>query len=195
MAIGILAVIGFNLVDTFFVSQLGTKELAAISLTFPVISTLQSITMGLGAGLSSVVSRLKGAGRIDELRSIITHSLFTIGLVTVFAILGLLSIDPLFTAIGASYDLLPLVHEYMEIWYFGIGFLVIPMMGNAAIRGLGDAKISSFNNDHCRSSKRCLRSHFNFYLGFSCYGTKRCSSIHSFKYDDHLFCCNLYIIR
>ena len=141
MAIGILAVIGFNLVDTFFVSQLGTKELAAISLTFPVISTLQSITMGLGAGLSSVVSRLKGAGRIDELRSIITHSLlFTIGLVTVFAILGLLSIDPLFTAIGASYDLLPLVHEYMEIWYFGIGFLVIPMMGNAAIRGLGDAK-------------------------------------------------------
>ena len=140
LAIGIFAVIGFNLVDTFFVSQLGTKELAAISLTFPVISTLQSITMGLGAGLSSVVSRYKGAGRIGELKTIVSHSLiFAVVLVTVIACLGLITIDPLFRTIGASQDLLPLVRDYMEIWYFGIGFIVIPMMGNSAIRGLGDA--------------------------------------------------------
>ena len=141
MAIGILAVIGFNLVDTFFVSQLGTKELAAISLTFPIISALQSLTMGLGAGLSSVVSRLKGAGKIGELKTIVSHSLlFSVVLVTAMAITGLLTIKELFTALGASEDLIPLIKAYMGIWYWGIGFIVIPMMGNSAIRGLGDAK-------------------------------------------------------
>ncbi len=141
MAIGILAVIGFNLVDTFFVSQLGTKELAAISLTFPIISALQSLTMGLGAGLSSVVSRLKGAGKIGELKTIVSHSLlFSVVLVTAMAITGLLTIKELFTALGASEDLIPLIKDYMGIWYWGIGFIVIPMMGNSAIRGLGDAK-------------------------------------------------------
>ena len=141
MAVGILAVIGFNLVDTFFVSQLGTDELAAISLTFPIISALQSLTMGLGAGLSSVVSRLKGAGKIKELKAIVSHSLlFSVVLVTAMAITGLLTIRQLFSALGASENLIPLIEDYMSIWYWGIGFIVIPMMGNSAIRGLGDAK-------------------------------------------------------
>ncbi|MFP4009230.1 MAG: MATE family efflux transporter, partial [Spirulinaceae cyanobacterium] len=37
---GVFAVIAFNLVDTFFVGQLGTKPLAAMSFTFPVVSAL-----------------------------------------------------------------------------------------------------------------------------------------------------------
>ena len=56
------------------------------------------------------------------------------------AITGLLTIKELFTALGASEDLIPLIKDYMGIWYWGIGFIVIPMMGNSAIRGLGDAK-------------------------------------------------------
>ena len=56
------------------------------------------------------------------------------------AITGLLTIKELFTALGASEDLIPLIKAYMGIWYWGIGFIVIPMMGNSAIRGLGDAK-------------------------------------------------------
>ncbi len=32
--LGILTVLGFNLVDTYFISKLGTEALAAISFTF-----------------------------------------------------------------------------------------------------------------------------------------------------------------
>ena len=49
--LGILTIFGFNLVDTWFVSLLGTDELAAISFTFPVGLILSSVIIGLGSGL------------------------------------------------------------------------------------------------------------------------------------------------
>ena len=36
LMVGMLTLMGFNLIDTFFVSRLGTLPLAAISFTFPV---------------------------------------------------------------------------------------------------------------------------------------------------------------
>lgn len=56
----------------------------------------------------------------------------------VFASLGLLTIDPLFQALGAGPDILPFIRQYMQIWYFGIVFLVVPMVGNSAIRAAGN---------------------------------------------------------
>ena len=41
----------FNLVDTFFISLLGTQALAAVSFTFPVTFGINCITMGIGIGL------------------------------------------------------------------------------------------------------------------------------------------------
>ncbi|CAH0532405.1 putative FMN/FAD exporter YeeO [Vibrio stylophorae] len=60
MALGMISVLMFNLVDTFFVSLLGTKALAAMSFTFPVTFGLNSITMGLGVGLLSCLGQRLG---------------------------------------------------------------------------------------------------------------------------------------
>ena len=62
MIFGILGMVAFNLVDTFFVGQLGTIELAALSFTFPVILVISSLAMGLGMGVAAVVSRAIGEG-------------------------------------------------------------------------------------------------------------------------------------
>ena len=59
---GLLAIMTFNVADTYFVGQLGTRELAAMSFTFPVIFALISIAIGLGAGASSVLARAIGEG-------------------------------------------------------------------------------------------------------------------------------------
>ncbi|WP_425320324.1 MATE family efflux transporter, partial [Oceanisphaera arctica] len=53
MALGIVAIQAFNLVDIFFIGLLGTDALAAISFTFPVTFVVISLAMGLGAGLSA----------------------------------------------------------------------------------------------------------------------------------------------
>ena len=45
---GLLGMVAFNLADTFFVGQLGTQPLAAMSFTFPVVMVVLSIANGIG---------------------------------------------------------------------------------------------------------------------------------------------------
>ncbi len=136
---GVLAITAFNIVDTYFVGQLGTKPLAAMSFTFPVVMTLGSLAMGLGVGTSSVIARAIGEGDRDRVQRLTTDSLtLSLIIVVIFVFLGLITIDPLFTALGAGADVLPWIRSYMQIWYFGMIFLVIPMVGNSAIRASGN---------------------------------------------------------
>ncbi|MDJ0705561.1 MAG: MATE family efflux transporter [Leptolyngbyaceae cyanobacterium MO_188.B28] len=136
---GVFAIIAFNLVDTYFVGQLGTAELAAMSFTFPVVMTLGSLAMGLGVGASSVIARAIGEGDMRRVQRFTTNSLtLSLTAVILFVTLGLLTMDPLFRALGAGPDVLPLVRDYMRIWYFGMVFLVTPMVGNSAIRAAGN---------------------------------------------------------
>ena len=145
MIIGILAMIAFNLVDTFFVAQLGTAELAAMSFTFPVVLVVASLALGLGVGTSAVISRAIGTGNDQQVRRLTTDSLvLSVLIVLVFAIIGFILIDPLFRLLGATDENLPLIREYMTIWYIGMPFIVIPMVGNNAIRATGDTQTPSF---------------------------------------------------
>lgn len=144
MVWALFATIGFNVVDTFFVAQLGTLELAAISFTFPVVMTLISLAIGLGAGTSAVVARAIGQGDRRRVERLATDSLLLAAVVvSAFVVAGLLTIDPLFRLLGAEEALLPLIRDYMEIWYLGIPFLVVPMVGNNVIRASGDARFPS----------------------------------------------------
>ncbi|MGB3557066.1 MAG: MATE family efflux transporter [Geitlerinemataceae cyanobacterium] len=139
MVWGVFAVIAFNLVDTYFVGQLGTAQLAAMSFTFPVVMTLGSLAMGLGIGASSVIARAIGEGDMSRVQRFTTNSLtLALTVVILFASLGLATINPLFQALGAEPEVLPFIRQYMQIWYFGIVFLVVPMVGNSAIRAAGN---------------------------------------------------------
>ena len=141
MLFGILSIALFNLVDTWFVSLLGGTELAAISFTFPVVMVIGSVTMGLGIGASSVVSRAIGAGKNDDVRRYTTDALMlALTIVVVLSVVGWFTIDPLFRAMGASDATLPHIRAYMRVWYLGMVFLVVPMVGNSAIRAPGDTR-------------------------------------------------------
>ena len=141
MMFGILSMVAFNLVDTIFVGRLGAVQLAALSYTFPVVLVIASIAMGLGIGASAVISVAIGEGNDQKVRRLTTDSLIlSLLIVTVFAVTGLLTIDPVFTALGAPPHILPLIRQYMRIWYFGVICVVVPMVGNNAIRASGDTK-------------------------------------------------------
>ena len=75
MVLGIASIILFNVVDTFFVGQLGAIELAAMSFTFPVIFVVLSISMGLSVATTSVISMAIGKGEKEEVRRLTTHSI------------------------------------------------------------------------------------------------------------------------
>ncbi len=144
MVWGVFSVLAFTLADTYFVAQLGTDELAAMSFTFPVVSVLGSVAMGLGTGAASVIARGIGEGNRQKVQRLTTDSLLlSLLIVSILASFGLATIDPLFAILGAGPDLLPLIGDYMHIWYLGMVFLVVPIVGNSAIRASGNTVVPS----------------------------------------------------
>ena len=144
MVWGVFSVLAFSLADTYFVAQLGTNELAAMSFTFPVVTVLGSVAMGLATGTSSVIARVIGQGERPLVQKLTTDSLLlSLLIVSILAALGLSTINPLFASLGAEPELLPLIGDYMNIWYWGMVFLVVPMVGNSAIRASGNTVVPS----------------------------------------------------
>ncbi|GJL85646.1 MAG: MATE family efflux transporter [Micavibrio sp.] len=137
---GLFAIISFQLVDTYFIAQLpDTEQLAAISFTFPLTYLVFSLIMGFGIAMSSVASRLIGEGSIETVRCVTTHGLiFVFGLGIVLALIGIALHDPIFRLMGADEQMLPLIRDYMIIWFAGSVFVTTPLVGNAAIRATGD---------------------------------------------------------
>ncbi|MEI8625040.1 MATE family efflux transporter [Pseudoalteromonas sp. B137] len=144
MIFGMITLMMFNIVDTFFISLLGTEPLAAVSFTFPVTFTVISLAIGLGIGTSAVIAKALGSNKIDEARFDASISLMVgVVLVIMLSSVGYLLIDPIFTLLGAGAQVLPLIHEYMNVWFIGSVFLITPMIGNSVLRASGDTKTPS----------------------------------------------------
>lgn len=144
MIVGMFMMFTFSLVDTFFVSLLGTAELTAISFTFPVTFTIMSLAIGLGIGASAVVA--KYIGREDLVRA--KESSTVINYVALAFAAALIAgcwffMEPLFTVMGADATLIALIHDYMSIWFPGSVLLVGLMTANSILRAHGDSKTPS----------------------------------------------------
>ena len=113
MAIGVLALLGFQLVDSAFIARLGTAPLAAQSFTFPLSFLIIGIQVGLGIAIAALISRALGAGQ--EIRARRLGSLvLLIGTATI-ALLALLlwAIQaPVFRLLGADAATRELIRGY-----------------------------------------------------------------------------------
>ena len=139
MLVGILAMMAFNVVDTFFIGRLGTLPLAAMTLTFPVVMVVGTFTLGLGVGAMAVISQGIGAGDRSRIRRYSTDALTLAGVcVALLTTIGLATLEPLFRALGATDDMMPYVRQYMIIWYPGMLCYIVPIVGNNIIRATGD---------------------------------------------------------
>ena len=141
MAFGIAAIILFTVVDTFYVGRLGAEQLAAMGFTFPISYIVMSIAMGLSVGTSSTIARAIGEGHQLRVQRLATDGLgLAFLIVTCFSLIGLTNLNTIFSMIGAKGEILELISDYMIPWCLGVGLLVIPMVGNGAIRATGDTK-------------------------------------------------------
>lgn len=140
MGIGIIFIVTLNLVDSYFVGQLGTVELAAMSFTFPVVTLVVSVAMGIGIGTTAVVSRAIGANDDATVRRLTTHALLlSASVVGAISLIGLTCQRPVFSLLGAPDEILPPLVEYMTIWFAGVVVLVVPMVANGVLRASGEA--------------------------------------------------------
>lgn len=141
---GVATLISFNVVDTFFISLLGTDPLAAVSFTFPITFTVVSLTIGLGIGTSAVIARKYGRDKPEEAQFDGFAALSVSALlVLMLSAIGYIFMDSIFTLLQAQQRLLPLIREYMTLWFAGSVMLVTPMVGNALLRASGDTRTPS----------------------------------------------------
>ena len=136
---GLVTVMGANLIETIYVSLLGTDELAALGFTFPLVMLLQSMTMGLGVGASSVVARKIGADERVQATSIISHSLLiTVMFVGIVSLLVSSTLSEIFDLLGAEKKIKSMALEFMEVWFYGLPFFAVAMVGTSLMRAAGD---------------------------------------------------------
>ncbi len=144
MIVGMIMLFTFSLVDTWFISFLGTESLTAISFTFPVTFTVMSLAIGMGIGASAVVARYLGGSQFEKAKqaaTVINYISFSLAVV----VAGLLWIfmDPIFRLMGASEELLEPIRAYMVVWFPGSVLVVNIMTGNSILRACGNTRTPS----------------------------------------------------
>ena len=119
MGLSLVAIFSFEAIDMFFISRLGDEPLAAISFTFPVIWLIYAIGIGFEAAAASCVSRAVGRGDERQAKRLTTDTVVLASVVAlVLCFIGLATIPPVFSLLGATSELLPLITEYMTTWYW-----------------------------------------------------------------------------
>ena len=144
MIIGMFMLFTFSLVDTLFISFLGTEALAAISFTFPVTFTIMSLAIGLGIGASAVVGKYLGLSeykKAKEASTVINY--ISLLLATIVVAICWFFMDSIFNLMGARESLMPAIREYMVVWLPGSIMVVCIMTGNSILRACGDTKTPS----------------------------------------------------
>ncbi|MBN2685318.1 MAG: MATE family efflux transporter [Pontiellaceae bacterium] len=136
---GMFALMVFNLTDTWFVSRMGKEPLAAMGFTFSVVMMVGALAIGFSTGAASIISRAIGSGDKALARRTVSDGLFLTILGTiVVSTVGLLSIRPLFEALGAEGHVLELVIEYMQVWFIGAVVAMMPPVCDSCLRAGGD---------------------------------------------------------
>jgi len=145
MALGVMSLLGFYLVDSIFVARLGTAPLAAQSFTFPLSFLVIGVQVGIGIAIAALISRAIGAGQQDQANRlgalVLTGGGLLLGVLVLF--LWLLQ-APAFSLIGASEAIRELIRPYWAIqvlamWVGGVlyfGYSLFRAHGNTRFPGL-----------------------------------------------------------
>lgn len=115
----------YSLVDQIMVAQIGSSEVSAVATLAQIKALISSLGMGLAGGGAIVISRLYGAGKINEAKKnanvIFTLSLLIVAFVIVLMpfsnlILKICKVPDDLIAISSSYFLLQLFEQIIMVF-------------------------------------------------------------------------------
>ena len=142
MMMGVSSSILVQMFEVYFIGQVGTKEIAALTFTFPLTMGLSSIALGISIGTSSVIARIVGAKESDAARRLATHALILVaGVMSVLSLAGWIAINPFFTRMGAAPDTLALIQSYLDVVFLTFPFMTVMMVAASVMRANGSANI------------------------------------------------------
>ncbi|MGA7261628.1 MAG: MATE family efflux transporter [Stellaceae bacterium] len=132
-----------GLIETYFVSWLGTDALAGVALVFPMVMLMQMMSAGaVGGGISSAVARALGGGRSADANALALHALVIAVIFGLFFMLSVLGGGPwLYGAMGGNDASLRAALTYSNVVFSGAVLLWIFNSLANVIRGTGNMAV------------------------------------------------------
>ncbi|MBU5299420.1 MATE family efflux transporter [Clostridium sporogenes] len=147
LAMGLPIMIGmminalYNLVDAYFVGGLGTSQMGAISVAFPLGQVVVGLGLLFGNGASSYISRLLGYGDKETANKVASTALYSsIFVGAVIIICTIIFLNPLLKLLGATESILPYAITYTSIYVISSIFNVFNVTMNNIVASEGAAK-------------------------------------------------------
>lgn len=129
----------YNIVDTAFVGRLGHTAIAALTLVWPLQLVMLALSVGVGVGANSVISRRLGAkDQCTANRAGAQAILLALLSASVVMTVLLTWTDPILRTVGARPDTLPLARIYLRTIAWFAPLVFFPMVANNLIRAEGN---------------------------------------------------------
>ncbi|MEG1633954.1 MAG: MATE family efflux transporter [Oscillospiraceae bacterium] len=143
--IALLAKAVYNIVDTAYIGLLDSEiALAAVGVTLPLLLIFVSIENIFAAGAAVLAGRQLGAGDNGGANTTVSTIVAASGIIGgLLCVGGIIFMEPLLRAFGASEEVMPLAKDY-AFWMFIAAIFNLPAQSlNCAARAESSVKISS----------------------------------------------------
>jgi len=136
-----------GLIETWWVSRLGTNALAGIALVFPLYMMMQMLSAGaMGGGISSAIARALGGGRRDDADALVLHAIvINLAIGSVCSVLGLVFGPALYRVLGGDGASLDAALAYSDVVFAGMVLVWLMNALASVIRGGGNMWLPSFS--------------------------------------------------
>ena len=133
----------YNMADTYFVSSLGTSQVAAVGIAFPLMAVIQALGFFFGQGTGNYMARALGAQDTDGASRMAATGLVSGFIVTaLIAAVGFIALDPLVSGLGATQTIRPFAREYIVFIMLASPWMVCATVLNQQLRFQGSAAIA-----------------------------------------------------
>ncbi|EJP6471503.1 MATE family efflux transporter [Clostridium sp. FAM 1755] len=136
----------YNIIDRMYIGHIkdvGSLAITGVGLTLPIMTVLMAFSMLIGIGAASIISIRLGQQRKDDAEKILGNAftLLCIIMITI-TIIGLIFVDPLLHAFGASTKTFYYAKEYVVIILMGSITNALGFGLNNSIRAEGNPKMA-----------------------------------------------------
>ena len=133
----------YNMADTYFVSSLGTSQVAAVGIAFPLMAIIQAMGFFFGQGSGNYMARALGAQDSENAsRMAVTGLVSGFIFMAFLAATGLAVLGPLINGLGATKTIKPHARDYIVYILIASPWMVAATVLNQQLRFQGSAAIA-----------------------------------------------------
>jgi putative MATE family efflux protein len=136
----LVAQVAISVLEAYFVGWLGADALAGVSVTFPLVMLMQTMSAGgMGGGVAAAVARALGAGHAAQASRLVAHALvIALTMSGVFTAVALAGGPAIYRAMGARGGALDAALAYSNVIFGGAAAVWLFNTLASVVRGSGN---------------------------------------------------------